>query len=509
MSYRQGYKPQNRQTAQRAPAQRGSTAKRGKRRTKRKGHPFRVFLLLVLLASLATGGVMVYMMYEEVGRVEREHTFYPGIYIDGISLHGATPQEAYDYLIGRARADLQSWSITLSYEGQKWTITPDTLGLGGAMESVVSDEVNKAFYIGRTGSMVDRYKTILALKNEPYTAYTTGIEKNMSAIDSMISEIQAHVYRAPQDATRAFNPNLRNPIVITDEVVGRELDAAALKEQINGMVNSMQSGNIDVQPTPIVPSITRASLEGEIVLIGSCESVISTSSTPDRNKNIERGCEAFHGKVIQPGERVSFNNYTGKRTEKNGFFWADEIVSGQYEPGIGGGICQVSSTLYNAVIKANLRVRERRNHGLPVRYMEMGADATVSDNGKDFVFENNTDAPIYLIARMETSNNGKRKTCVVQIYGRPEPNNYTYELAHETLSELPIPEPTYVKDRDQTYVTYKDQEHIVSKGAIGYVVRTYLVVRDQNGSEISRKELYTDTYSAQKPIIYVGVTSRE
>lgn len=506
MSYSQGYKPTN---GRKPYAGNGNKKKpaRGKSRKKRKGHPLRIFFTLVVLACLATGGVMFYMMYEEVGRVERADTFYPGVYVDGYSLSGATPQEAYDFLISRARDGMDDWAINLAYGDQSWTITTDTLGLGGVVESVVSEEINKAFYVGRMGSLIDRYKTILALKTEPYYGYTSGIEKNMAQIDSIISEIQASVYRAPVDAEIAFDATRRNPVVITEEVQGQQIDAAALKAQITDMVYRMEGGTIAIAPTPIPATRTADSLRGQIVLLGSCESAISTSSTENRNKNIERGCLAFNGKVINPGERVSFNTVVGKRTRENGFFEADEIVSGKYELGWGGGICQVSSTLYNAVVQANLKVRERRNHGIPVRYMDMGADATVADRGIDFVFENNTDAPLYMIARLDGS--GSRKTCVVQIYGRPDPNGYTYSMRHETVEEIPIPSPTYVADKTQEYVTYKDQEKEISKGAKGYVVKTYLVVRNSSGVVIDdSKLLSTDTYNAQKPVIYVGTQNR-
>ena len=516
MAYSQGYRPPSRQQSQqqrKAPPRQNSSngrpAASRKRKQKKRGRPVRIFFTLVLFALVATVGVMGYMMYEEVGRVERLNTFYPGVYVDGVPLYGATPQAAYDYLVSRSRDDLKDWSIELSYGGRSWPITMDTLGMGGAIETVVQEEVNKAFLVGRSGNIVERYTAIMELKTEPYEAYTTGIEKNTARIDSIISEIQAAVYKAPVDATRTFDATRKNnPIVITQEEYGQELDAASLKAQIIGMVNKMEAGTINIEPTVIPPTFTAAALQNEIVLLGSYESPISSSSTHERNLNVERGVSAFHGKVVQPGEKVSFNKWVGERTEKNGFYPAQEIVSGAYEMGIGGGICQVSSALYNAVIQANLRVRSRTNHSIPVNYMEMGADATVSDNRIDFVFENDTGSPIYLIARVDSSSSGKKKTCVFQIYGRPDPNGYTYSLRHETLEEIPIPEPIVEKDRKAEYVVYTDQTHEVSKGAVGHKVKTYLVTKDAHGNFVSEKELYVDTYKAQAPKVYVGVTPR-
>ncbi len=469
----------------------------------------KVFLLMVALAVAVAGGITVYMMYDEVGRIERMNTFYPGVYVDGVPLYGATPQEAYDYLTAQSRGQIANWAINLSYGENTWRIDADTLGMNASIEEAVQNEVSKAYYIGREGSMIDRYRTILSLKQEPYMGYSAGAEKSMDKIDMLISEIQEAVYRAPVDATRSFDPNRSRPVVVTDDQAGQELDAVALKAQITQYINTMEPANIQIQPTPINAARRAGALSQEVMLIGRGSTKISSRSTEDRTRNVERGLQAFHGKVVQPGERVSFNKWVGKRTQENGFFQAEEIVRGTYEMGWGGGICQVSSTLYAAVIEANLKVRERHNHGIPVNYMEMGEDATVTDDGrKDFVFENNTDAPIYLVAKLVVD--GRDKYCTVEIYGRPEPNGYTYGLRHEIVEEIPIPKPTYIPDRDGQYVKYTDQEEEVFKGAVGNKVRTFLVVRDSSGALVREDQaLYTDTYSAQAPRIYVGTSKRE
>lgn len=511
MAYRQGYRPsasgQTQQYRQQTGQRKQQAVRRSKPKKRRRGRPIRVFFLLAFLAAAATLGVMGYMVYDEVGSVEQANTFYPGVYVDGIELYGATPQQAYEVLLERASRDFSNWSMQIHYGGQSWTIDSAMLGMHDAIDSAVKDAVNKAFYVGRgTSNILERYMEIVALKTEPYQGYTAAIDKNMSGIDAIISEIATAVYVAPTDASRAFDPNRQgNAMVITADVDGQQLNAQGLKEQIISMITNMQPGSIQVEPEPVKAAVTSEMLAGDLVLIGSFESQISKYSTDDRTKNVERGCQAFNGKTVQPGEKVSFNRWVGERTVKNGFYSAQEIVSGAYKEGIGGGICQVSSTLYNAVIDAGLRVRDRTNHGIPVNYMEMGADATVSDGRIDFVFENDTDQPIYLVARVESSSKGK--TCVFQIYGRPDPNGYSYKLRHETIEEIPIPEPTRIPDKEGTYVTYTDQEEQVSKGAKGYKVRTYLQTW-ANGNLVNEKELYVDEYKPQAPQVYVGVNSR-
>ena len=468
-----------------------------------------MFLLLVLFAFLATAGTMAYMVYDEIDRVEKANTFYPGVYINDFELYGATPQQAYDFLFGRISNELTNWSIELKLGEEKtWRITTEDLGIGTSLSSALGEEINKAFLIGRSGSIVERYRAILQLKTEPYKAYTADVQKNISKIDSLVSEIAEYVYRPAKDAALTFDNTRQYPVVITPEETGREIDTASLKAQIVERVNGMQAGTIDIEPKILKPNVFAASLSGELVQLADFTTPINKHSTPERNLNVERGCAAFDGKIVKSGEKVSFNGWVGERTKENGFFEALEIVSGEYDWGVGGGICQVSSTLYNAVIQAGLEVVSRTAHALPVNYVDMGADATVSDKRIDFVFRNNTGSDIYLVARVN-STNGVAKSCTFQIYGKPGENRRKYKLRHEEIEVIPIPSVTPVPDRKKEYVTYTDQQKEVSKGAKGYRVRTYLVVMDENGRVLDDKYLYEDTYKPVAPKVVVGTTPRD
>ncbi len=481
---------------------------RSPQKKRKRGHPFRNFLLLVMFALVATAGVMGYMVYEEIGNVERNNTFYPGVYINDVPLNGATSQEAYDYLMSTARTEMSTWSIVLRYGSEKqWTITTDTLGMSGALDTAVQQAVTEAYYLGRTGSIIDRYKTIIGLKTEPYKIYTADLEKNTSKIDGILSEIQDTVYKPAKDAFQQFNFNLNDPVVITAEEIGQELDVTALKTQLTQMVSRMEAGTLDVPTKQILPAKTAASLQGKVVRIANVYTQIASYSTDDRNKNVVRGVDAFHGMIVKPGETVSFNGRTGLRSLKNGFYEALEVAGGKYDWGVGGGICQVSSTLYNAVIQAGLEVVHRENHAIPVSYLPMGADATVADNRIDFKFRNNTEKEIYIIARY-IDEGKKNRRCMFQIYGRPDPNGYSYALRHETIEELPIPSPTKTPDYKQEHVKYTDETYEASKGAVGYKVKTYLVVKDSHGVTIEDKYLYTDVYKPQAPVVLVGVERR-
>ncbi|MDR0897160.1 MAG: VanW family protein [Oscillospiraceae bacterium] len=507
MSYRQqGYRPQTggtrtRRSGTRPAPPRRSTPPRGR---KRRGHPLRTFLLLILFALAATAAVLGLTIYQEIRSVEEENTFYKGVYINNIPLNGATPQEAYTYILGRAQEEMSAFAITLRFGDNQWRITPETLGMHTALETVVQDAVNEAFFVGRTGSLLERGQTVFTLRSEPYYAFTSSVEKNTSFIDSLLAQMAAAVNLPARDASFAFDGTRNNPIIITEEQPGRWLDTDQLKAQLTDMIHGMQPGEIDLQPTEIPPQITAAMIRESTALIAEATTEIASFSTENRNKNVQRGLDSFNNMIIPAGKTISFNGTVGKRTEANGFFSALEIVGGEYEEGIGGGICQVSSTLYNAVIQAGMKVNSRTNHAIPVSYMPMGEDATVSDRGIDFKFTNNTGSNVYVSARM--GGNSKNKTCSIRFYGVKNPDGYTYAFRHEKLEEYEPTEQT-IKDRTGQHVRYTDQKHTV-KGEKGYKVRTYLVTY-QNGSVVREDFLYDDVYKAVSTKIYVGVEERQ
>ncbi|MEG0768069.1 MAG: VanW family protein, partial [Clostridia bacterium] len=391
----QGYRPTNEpqrratSTARRSATNGRSPVQQQRRKPVRKvrrRHPFRTFFLMLLLAMVMCGGIFALIFYQQI-QVD-ENTFYRGVYVDGVSLNGASPQEAHDYLEKRAKTQLGSWSIQLCYgHDLSWKVTPDLL----EMQLDVADQINQAWQQGRIGNVLERYQTIIALRATPYYGYTT-IRYNEYRLDELLREIKQTVDVQAQDAMQTYIPDRVPPFVYTDEVVGRTLNIENLKAQVLDMVNRLESGEVAIQPDIQQPAVTVAELQGEIVRLSSVRTPIHTTSTPERNRNIEIGCEKFDGKVVKPGAKVSFNDVVGKRTQNNGFQPALEIAYGEYREGIGGGICQCSSTLYNAVVEAGLEIVKRTAHAIPSSYVEKGKDATVSDGGLDLVFRNTTGA---------------------------------------------------------------------------------------------------------------------
>ena len=419
--------------------------------------------------------------------------FYPNLYINNISLAGMTREQALEAVSTQVQQQVDAFSITIaSTTGQSWTIDKDALG----MRYDVEERVNE----------------LLQTPIQRYTALTY----DMSGLNTILTEIKAAVDRPAVNATRIADNTVFPPFAYTSEEVGYTLDVSAANTQICDMIDRLESGTVTLSPTTIEPTVTRAQLQSEITQIGYYETKINTAkSNEGRTMNVTMGCQKFNHMVVPNGARVSFNDVTGKREERTGWYPAMEIAYGEYTTGYGGGICQVSSTLYNACISAGLEIVKRSQHGLEVGYIDKGLDATVSNNGPDFVFRNNTGADIYIASGVESR--GNSKYCVFIIYGRVDPDGYTRYLEGRIVEELPIPEANVKEDKDEDGdgkgdkygLVYIDETYEASKGRIGSKVDTYLITRDSSGNTVSEEYRYTDTFKAIAPVVYMGTMSRD
>jgi len=458
-----------------------------------------VVIVLIIVGARAGGRLMDIKRTLDRG----DGVFYPNIYVNDIPLEGRTLDEAAALVSQQVSDLISSWRITLrTQDGRSWDITGEDLG----MQYDVADQLDQLWAIGHTGTSAQRYEQVRTLNDQPVRRYTT-LSYDMSSINQILSQIKSEVDQPAVSATKVYDDTFWPPYTYTDDVDGQELDITGLNERIMGMVDRLESGVVDLAPTPVKAPITRAYLESQIVKLSSFETAIGNTSTEGRFYNIQKGTEEFDRLIIKSGESVSFNKVTGKRTEANGYQQALELAYGEYVMGWGGGICQVSSTLYNAVVNAGLEVKSRTQHSRPSSYVDKGLDATVQDDRLDFVFKNSTNADIYI--ESEYYKKGSYYRCKFTIYGRPDPNGYTYKLESQVVQTIEKPETVIKPDKEMKYVVYDDETYEYSKGEDGYVVDVYLVTMDANGLEVSREKKYTDTYKAVAPVTYVGVTPRE
>ncbi len=274
------------------------------------------------------------------------------------------------------------------------------------------------------------------------------------------------------------------------ETPGGELDEDRLPEAVAEAIANGHKGEIPLKVAEKrVPDEALTQIQG---VVASYSTRFPTSKVT-RCSNIRVASHKLNGSILMPGERFSFNTIVGKRTAKNGFKLAGVYVNGRHDEDFGGGICQVSSTLYNAVLLSDLRVVQRANHSLPVAYVDLGRDATVSYRQPDFVFENNRPTPVAL----STHYSPGRLT--VRVLGEPDPGLSVKILRRHLKSwDNGV---KYVQDAKLPSGVQK----VVDKGGRGHKVAvTRVVYRD--GVEVRRESLGISTYKGGPRIIAVNGT---
>lgn len=532
--YQQGYQPSKQGSASQTtnwyapppqPKSRGGASSRarggsggGGAGQKPAGRSFKSFLIktLIVLVLLAAAGAGAYVWKVQSDVRPYANVFLDNISVDGIALGGKTWAEGSDAVWAQANAKQNSWYVRLrNNAGEYADITAQTLGISFDPSAALE----QAWAVGHSADASGRVdifsmqKEIEHARTEPHEYYSAQQTGDLSTVDGILDTLEKAAYKTPSDARiLSFNPDdTSNPFIFQSEVYGQWLDTAAIRAQITEMVNTLQSGEILIEPTPIAPGVTVSDLQKTVELRCRATTPIARDSTEGRTNNIRIAFGKINGMVIKDGGKFSFNSTVGRRNEKNGFFQAIEYAYGLEVLGWGGGVCQASTTVYIAAIQSGMTISKRSAHSNPVSYTDMGKDATVSDTkGRevDFVFRNNSGAPIYISAHViQSGTSSKSLLCEVRIYGQSL-GNTRYELETEVVSTIPKPEePTLVVDETGEHATFSDEKKLMSRGREGYIVDAYLCTITDN-VQVERKKVSTDTYSERADRYWVGMYDR-
>lgn len=294
------------------------------------------------------------------------------------------------------------------------------------------------------------------------------------------------VHRDAQNAVYALEDG---KAVVKPHVIGTNADSTHAEEAAK-KVNSGNSATISITHTQ--PEITADMLKAKLYTgTLATYSTRYNASAVNRSKNVEVAARRINGTVLLPNDVFSYNGVVGARTAANGFFNAPVYENGKSVDGIGGGVCQVSTTLYSAVLYADLEIVKRQNHSMTVGYVPLGQDATVVDGAIDFQFKNNTDTPVRIDA---TASGG---TIKITIVGTPVTGK-SVKINHETVSTVP---PTEKITNDASLPT--DTRNVTSKGKTGYTIKSTKIIY-QNGAEVSRTSLGNSKYKMVPTEITVG-----
>lgn len=361
---------------------------------------------------------------------------------------------------------------TIFAEDDKYEVKDDKLIITKGFEGKKIDYETLASDIITALKEKDIYVNIPVIISEPKT------------LD--IDEIYANVHTEPVDASYKSG----NDFEVIQEANGIDFDKTVAKQKY-AELKSGESAEIELQV--VEPKVKLADL-GDILFQNKIAEFTSTYDTSDTNRvtNLQIAANKCNNTILYPGDEFSYNEALGHRTTANGYKTAHSFAGGKVVNTVGGGICQVSSTLYNAVLRANLTITDRTAHGMYVQYVPQSTDATVVDGSIDFKFRNDRKYPVKLVTTCE---NG---VVTAAVYGIKDTDEATIDIETKILETIAY---KTIKENDSSMK--KGTTKVVQEPVDGYVSEAYKVYY-KNGKEISRELISKDTYSATNEIIKVG-----
>lgn len=347
--------------------------------------------------------------------------------------------------------------------------------------NLIIDKGQKGVNIDKESLKKQIIEVCNSFKEDVATIEIPVIEQQPNVID--LTKIRSEIYKEAKDAYYT-----KDPFTVYPHVDG--VDFAVSLEEAQNLLNNSNENTITIPLKITKPKITINQIGTEAFpnLLATYSTTFSASNT-NRTTNIRLASNKINGVVLMPGETFSYNKVVGKRTAAAGYKSAAVYVAGRVENGIGGGICQVSSTLYNTALRANLEIIKRSNHRFATGYVPLSTDATVSWGGPEFVFKNSRKYPVKIVSHV----NGGRIT--VSIYGCKEEVEYDVVIQSQTLQTIPM-KTVY---RTNTSLP-KGTKKTVQKGHGGYKSRAYRILK-LNGTVVSKQLLSTDTYAQLETII--------
>lgn len=509
-----------------------------------------ISLLGLIILSLAFTCFSVF-------RVLDYDKIYKAIYINGINAGGMTKEEITDLLKRNYQDAIKDKALTIKSHDNKSGIIPFS-DINVVYD--IEETVNKAYGIGRTGSIINRLSEILKASNNEkkvdiiytfdqkkasdileklhketlkplkeadlliqqdkiilisgHSGKSMDKEATLKKIDESIKLCKADTIEAPtivtapkkisveeyykrisHDAVDATFKSEGKTYALKPHSVGTSIDKTTLANIINEMENKEDAQKV----LPVIftqPKVTLNDLDGKLFkdTLATSYTTFSTNTEETRNRsvNIKLAASKINGLLLGPGDVFSFNDIVGERTSEGGYQEAPTYVAGKVVDGIGGGICQVSTTLYNAVLFSDLQVLARTNHYFPVSYVPLGRDAAVSYGGVDLKFKNNTGWPLKI--EVSVSNN----RIDFKLRGTKESVNKQVIINTTTTKVLDVPT-KYIDDPKSPVGT----EKVLKTGSPGSIVDTYKVVKIDN-KVVSEAKIHTSYYHPHEKEISRG-----
>jgi vancomycin resistance protein YoaR len=469
-----------------------STNTTRKRKKKKKNNLMRIVRLALVLLVVCAAGVAGYavLMGGVPDQIKMQVLFDSGVILPTISINGVdvsnkTPAQARFAINDQVIQKAQGLAVRLQYTDRTDLLPAEKIGVYPNAD----DTIRQAMLQGREGGITKRKS---AAASGTVLALTLNYTYDENALEGNIRNASAELNTAP------LEPNVSvvgGVLTITDGKDGVNLDVNTFVARVKAAVMDGSFGPVSMPGSPVLPHYKTEDIRANTVLISTSSTNFTDATTSGRGFNIKKMCEMLSGSVVLPGEEFSVNDKAGPRNAENGWQLAKGIENGVYTDQYGGGICQVSTTLYNSLLKADLTITARRPHSIPSSYVPRAQDAAISTGGPDLKFRNETAWPVYLVLRVDEPNGSGRnvnKKVITEVYGPPLPNGTTIKLVSVDKVHTPF---------DPLNVVYVTDPLLTRSGHDFFVSEAWKVYYDANGKEIRRVRANSSTYNGNKPYV--------
>lgn len=438
---------------------------------RRRKKALRIFYGALLLFLLGIGAASASYGYDYVK--QWDSLIYPGIKVENIDISGMSKLSAKNTIKKNFSDTITNRKINIKTPAKTYVVDLSQLDA----KHNIDDVVNKAFAYGKNLSLYQRYNLI---KKPVSQNFVLTLSYDSKKLDAIINTIDEETNVAPLNASIKM---VSGKFQVSSGRNGRKLNKESLTKTLTDDINKSNTKDsiIDAPFTQVQAGTTAEMLAKVNTKVSSFNTEYGSKSSAERANNIAVAVKAINGTVLMPGDVFSFNDIVGKRTAEKGYKEAPVIVGNKVETDFGGGICQVSSTLYNAILRANVKATERTHHTLPSSYVSLGMDATVDFGNIDYKFKNTLSYPMYIESYTYNGN------ICFNIYSDASLTSKKYELYNNVYKTI-SPGITYIDDSSMP--VGKTEE--VQKAYTGYKVKVYKKTI-QSGA-VTNEELISDDY---------------
>lgn len=404
-----------------------------------------------------------------------------GVLVGNIDLGGLTYSQGYDKLRKTQPVDLVK-NMELTFRGKTWPLPWRDIDANYDFEQTLRN----AFSIGNAQGFYNKRLSNLIL-SQSQVAVPLAIKYDFKKLNNFLKKIAGEINVPSRNASIEL---VDNDFVITPETKGLKLVLEANETQIKNAIKEGRTDPIELVVEETLPDLTAT----ELARIGDSLAVsVTVLNVKDKNRtqNIAKAAGALDGTVLKPREQFSFNSRTGPRLQDNGYVKAPVISNKRIVLELAGGVCQVSTTLYQAALNAGLKATERSPHSRPTSYVPLGQDAAVYAGQLDFKFRNTFAEPIYISAKL----NGDK--LIIRLFGKKK-NEITYKVTSEDIRKYK-PKLKIVKNSD----LYQGTSKVVVEGVPGYSVKVYRSLYE-DGKLLNKELISKDYYPPKDTVMMVG-----